>query len=211
MITISKYGIQLVQLSQDKIELVRKWRNSDKIKKYMEYKDYISPEMQQKWFDKISNTTNDFFFIIIENNKEVGLVNIKNVEWSKRIGEWGVFVWDDLCLHNGTAYKAALRLYEFAFNVLHLDNIEAHIINNNIRSIKYHERLGYKLLDNQINVSDKEVNQLYILTKESYIKHKPLVMDKINKTRLIIPPTRFQNRHRSVFSHRKIINPRVLI
>ena len=187
MITLTDYGVKLEQLRQDKIELVRKWRNSDKIKKYMEYRDYISPEMQQKWFKKISNTTNDFFFIIIENNREVGLVNIKNVEWSKRTGEWGVFVWDDQCLHNGTAYRAALCLYDFAFNVLHLDNIEAHIMNNNIRSIKYHERFGYEMVDNQIDISDKEVNQLYILTKEPYIKHKPIVMDKINKMSSISP------------------------
>ena len=124
MITITNYGVKLVQLSQDKIELVRKWRNSDKIKKYMEYRDYISPEMQQKWFDKISTTTKDFYFLIDVNNIEIGLVNIKNVNWSKRIGEWGVFVWDDLSLHKGIAYKAALCLYDFTFNVLHLDNIE---------------------------------------------------------------------------------------
>ena len=66
MITLTDYGVKLVQLTEDKIELVRQWRNSDKIKKYMEYRDYISPEMQQKWFNKISNTTNDFFFIIID-------------------------------------------------------------------------------------------------------------------------------------------------
>ena len=41
MITLTDYGVKLVQLSQNKIELVRKWRNSDKIKKYMEYRDYI--------------------------------------------------------------------------------------------------------------------------------------------------------------------------
>ena len=38
MITITDYGVKLVQLTEDKIELVRQWRNSDKIKKYMEYR-----------------------------------------------------------------------------------------------------------------------------------------------------------------------------
>lgn len=191
MITITDYGVKLVQLSQDKIELVRQWRNSDKIKKYMEYRDYITPEMQQKWFDKISNTTNDFFFLIIVNNIEVGLINIKDIDWGKRTGESGIFIWDDSCLHKGISYRAALCQRDFAFNVLHLEYISVHILNTNVQSINYNKKFGFELSYNDIIKSDKEVNQLYILTKESYLKHRQKIMNYIN-SRYKNTPHRFR-------------------
>lgn len=83
MRTINDYGVKLIQFTEDKIELVRHWRNSYKIRKYMEYRDYITPEMQKQWFEKISSTTNDFFFLIVVNDVEVGLINIKDIDWQK--------------------------------------------------------------------------------------------------------------------------------
>lgn len=190
MITINDYGVKLVQLTEDKIELVRKWRNSDKIRNYMEYRDHITPEMQKKWFDKISSTTNDFFFLITIEDKEVGLVNIKNVDWYQRVGEWGVFLWDDSYLYIGCSYRAALCLYDFVFKVLHLDRLVAHIINSNKRSIIYHKRLGYTLINDEEIESGQEVNQLYVLTNESYNKHKSDVMELIKKKTILPPPRR---------------------
>lgn len=187
MITIDDYGVKLVQLTLDKIELVRRWRNSDKIKKYMEYRNYISPEMQQKWFDKISATTNDFFFLIVVNDKEVGLINIKDIDWEKKKGESGIFIWDDSCLHKGISYRAALCQRDFAFNILHLNYIEAHILNTNIRSIRYNKKFGFELNDSEKINSDKEVNQLYILTKESYNRNKYNVIDMVNNRFLNTP------------------------
>lgn len=81
MIIIRDYGVELHQLTEDKIELVRNWRNSDKISRYMEYREYITIEMQKQWFTKINQSDNQFYFIIMVDGKEIGLINIKNVDW----------------------------------------------------------------------------------------------------------------------------------
>ena len=47
---LEKYGICLEKLTHDKIELVRRWRNHPKIRRYMEFREEITPEMQEKWF-----------------------------------------------------------------------------------------------------------------------------------------------------------------
>lgn len=211
MITINDYGVKLIQLTEDKIELVRHWRNSYKIRKYMEYRDYITSEMQKQWFEKISSTTNDFFFLIVVNDVEVGLINIKDIDWQKKCGESGIFIWDDSYLHCGISYRAALCQRDFAFNVLHLDYIIAHILNTNIRSIKYNQRFGFTLSTDECPIRKGEANQLYILTKEKYKKHKTKIMEIIIKrTILSHPPRAVRRRYKTVIHRREYSTIKVL-
>ena len=70
MIKLEKYGVTLKQLTHDKIELVREWRNDPKISQYMEYREYITSEMQEKWFEETNNDKNYFFLIEFE-GKEI--------------------------------------------------------------------------------------------------------------------------------------------
>ena len=74
-----KYGITLTRLREDDIELVRKWRNSPGIQQYMEYREFITEEMQKKWFESINNLQN-FYFIIEYENKKIGLINTSNID-----------------------------------------------------------------------------------------------------------------------------------
>ena len=96
---ITNYGVTLSRLTEDKIELVRNWRNDPKIAQYMEFKEHITPEMQLNWFKKINNE-NNYFFIIEFEGKEIGLINVKDIHYSEKVGEGGIFIYDDNYLNS---------------------------------------------------------------------------------------------------------------
>ena len=73
---ISNFDVSLELLTEDKIEMVRQWRNDPKIQQYMEYRDEITPEMQVKWFKKLNNGKDNFYFIIKYKEEEIGLINV---------------------------------------------------------------------------------------------------------------------------------------
>lgn len=172
---ITKYGVTLRPLTHDKIELVRQWRNHPKIQQYMEYRDEITPEMQESWFQKISMSGKDFYFIIEIDGREIGLINIKNVNWDLRIGESGIFIWEDNILHTGVSYGAGLCLNDFAFSALNIEKMQAHILCDNMRSKKYFGRFGYKIASNQ----DGIYNQLYILESSLYFEIRQKIIDNL--------------------------------
>ena len=161
---ISNYGVTLRRLTEDKIEMIRNWRNDPKIVKYMEYKEYITPEMQKKWFDKINND-NNYYFLIVVDNKEIGLINIRDIDYDSLEGEAGIYIYDDEYLNSTVSFQCSLLLYDFCFEKLKLKKIIAHIIKDNKRAIKYNKMLGYILNDKD----DNSVNQLYYLEKSNYI------------------------------------------
>lgn len=159
---ITKYGVTLRPLTHDKIEMVRQWRNDSKIAKYMEYREEITPEMQEKWLAKINVSDNQFYFIIEVDGKDVGLIHIKNVDWNLRTGESGIFIYDDECMHAGVAYRADICQRDFAFNVLHLSNMQAHIFNSNLRPINFHKKFGFELAEPEIiDASVEKINYIF--------------------------------------------------
>ena len=74
-----KYNVKLERLKEESIESLRIWRNSDYVRSQMLYNEYITPEMQKKWFDKLDKEKN-FYFILYINVEPVGVMQIKNIE-----------------------------------------------------------------------------------------------------------------------------------
>lgn len=158
---IEKYGIVLRRLTHDKIELVRNWRNDPKISQYMEFQDYITPEMQQRWFEKINNE-NNFYFIIEFEGKEVGLSQIKDIQ--NQTGEFGIFIADLSARGKKISYRTNMSLIEYGFNSLGLHTLIVHIKKDNPVSQKVQTNLGFTLEPNQEDI----LNQLYTLQKDRY-------------------------------------------
>jgi len=172
---ISNYGVLLQRLTLDKIEMIRNWRNDAKISQYMEFKEYITPEMQKKWFDKINNDDN-YYFIIQVDNKEVGLINIKDIDYNIKEGEAGIFIYDDEYLNSEVAFKAVFVLFDYCFYKLKLEKIKAHILKTNKRAVKYNMSLGYKIVDS----NDINENQLYSLKLDDYLEKRNKLLKFLN-------------------------------
>lgn len=173
---LTNYGITLRRLTEDKIEMVRQWRNDPKIQQYMEFRDYITPEMQAAWFKRIDND-NNYYFIIVYEGKEIGLANIKDIDYNSGIGEPGMFIYEDIYWDSDVAIRALLCMNDFMWHTLKLKKSIIHVMQNNIRAIKFNLFLGYKLDAGQENV----MNQLYTLTYEESQSNQ-----KLNNIRKIL-------------------------
>ena len=141
---ISKYGVTLVRLTQDDLELVRLWRNDDEIKKYMNFQEYITPEMQQKWFESINNPEN-FYYIIEYKGDKIGLVNDKNIDWEKKTAEGGMFIWDKRYINSIVPLKVSILILEIAYLLLGWNKTYIKVRKDNQRAIDYNKALGYEI------------------------------------------------------------------
>jgi hypothetical protein len=61
---LNKYGVTLELLSADKIEKVRNWRNDPKISDHMDFRGFITNEMQIAWYNTLDKNTNYYFILI---------------------------------------------------------------------------------------------------------------------------------------------------
>ncbi|MCQ2049768.1 MAG: GNAT family N-acetyltransferase [Candidatus Saccharibacteria bacterium] len=171
MITeFSKYGVTLRRLTEDKIEMVRNWRNDPKISRFMDFRDFITPEMQKKWFAKIDNE-NNYYFIVNYKDREIGLTNVRDIDYGNLSGEGGIFIYEDEFLNTDVPYRVIFALNDFCFDELKLEKMVAHIMSDNKRAINFNLLLGYKA-ENSVQNEDTVKKLTYWLEKNDYFRQR---------------------------------------
>lgn len=140
---IEKYGIRLESITPSDLELVRYWRNKDHVRLNMHYRDIITKEMQLKWFHEMDKSTN-MYFIILQDNNKIGLINLKEIDRKQKIAEAGIFIGDTKQLNSLVSIPATIALMEFAFERLKLDKLIAKVAVDNEKAILFNEALGYR-------------------------------------------------------------------
>ena len=160
---IKGYNIELQRLRKDDIEMVRNWRNSTHISQHMEYKEYITPSMQEKWFQSIDNIYNNFFIIITKGEK-IGLINGSQIDWEKKETlNGGIFIWNENYWATLIPLLSSILLTDISF-LIGMERTFVKIMRTNTNAIQFNKQLGYELLPDQ----EENENQQYVLTKENY-------------------------------------------
>lgn len=164
-LVLTNYDVTLRKLTHDKIEILRQWRNDPKIQQHMFYREYITPEMQERWFANLDQHTN-FYFIVEYDGMEIGLINVKNVDYEKRKGESGVFIYEDKYLNTDVAYRAHLVMFDYMYEVLKLDYTYSHMLPDNSRAVRFMDFLGGAVVE-------RHETSLYCeLHAEKYLNNK---------------------------------------
>jgi RimJ/RimL family protein N-acetyltransferase len=133
---LSNGVITLKRVTFDDIEMIRNWRNDPKISQYMFSRDYITKEMQIKWFERINNQFNYFFIILYKTNK-IGLCELKNIDYHYYTAEAGMFIYDDKYRNGIVPYASILLLMDFAFYRIKIKKIIIKILDENKRAIRF--------------------------------------------------------------------------
>lgn len=158
---LEEFDIQLRSITKDDIELIRFWRNSNRVKKHMLTQEYITPEQQSKWFESLKSK-NDEYFIIHLSNKPIGLI------WFNEKGEHketGFYIYEIDEQNSITPYKIVSLFHKYLFENKKFSTLRCIILHENKRALRFNTSLGYKLI--------KEVKEYntFSLSYEDYKKN----------------------------------------
>jgi RimJ/RimL family protein N-acetyltransferase len=143
MSALAGFGLRLVPLSQELGELVRTWRNSPEISQFMEFREFITPEMQRDWVNSLKEKPVKYF-VIFSGEAPVGLIHLSHIQPDNSSAEAGLFIGDSGFRGTGAALGASVLLLDFAFNQLGIKTVWVKIHRDNIPSQKYNRLLGFK-------------------------------------------------------------------
>jgi len=161
---ITRYGVTLQRLQHEQIELIRQWRNDQKISRFMFYKGEITKDMQSEWFDSIDNEQN-FFFLIYLKNEPVGLINISSIDWENKTAYTGLFIYDDKFLATDVPVMASLAMLDVFFLLFDIQSVYAKVKGNNKAAHNYNSSLGFS----RTKKIEYGLGYEYMLQKEIYL------------------------------------------
>ncbi len=124
--------------------MVREWRNSADVKKYM-YSDHdISVEEHIKWLDSLKNSEKNLAFVVFIDNNPIGIVSIVNINKTHKTSDWGFYIYDTSLRGKGIGTSVLEKLINYAFNSLNIDKLNCEAIITNIQVHKLYQKVGFK-------------------------------------------------------------------
>lgn len=136
--------VKLSLLKSDDIEMVREWRNSPEVSKYMYTDGLISVEDQKRWFDKISIDKTSKYFIIEYDDCKIGLASIYNIDEKFQSCSWAFYIGNSEIRGAGIGSKVEYNILQFVFDELKLNKLCCEVFSFNEAVIKMHEKLGFR-------------------------------------------------------------------
>lgn len=97
---------------------------------------------QRDWFEKISRSHTDLFFIVYDEEEKVGFFSIQDIDWISRKGNNSYAVFRN-SRKKGYGKKLMEMGVSFAFEVLNLNKLECEVLENNLASLSILKTVGY--------------------------------------------------------------------
>ncbi|WP_209124819.1 UDP-4-amino-4,6-dideoxy-N-acetyl-beta-L-altrosamine N-acetyltransferase [Alkalihalobacillus sp. BA299] len=175
---------RLEDLNLSHLEMVLNWRNQDHIRKKMFQDQTISLREHKTWFDRLKKNNRTIVKIFYFDNEPKGVVNFTNLDFDNRKCFWGFFIGDQRAPKGLGTVMGYLAL-NFIFEEKNICKLCAEIISFNKRSIRYHQRLGFKIeavLKKQIIKQDEYTDVILMaLYKEEWIENKSQIQHLIGE------------------------------
>lgn len=165
----SKFGVDFKPLSEENLEMIRVWRNSNDVRLFMQYQEIITPQKQEIWFTQLDKETN-YYFVTYMNKIPFGVYNIKDVDFHKGIGESGVFLSGSNIWESDSSMRGSIGIIIFAFEILRLETLKCHVLKSNKKALVFNQQMGFKILDLETDSISFEL----MLTKQDFYANKKI-------------------------------------
>lgn len=170
-LTISGYQVSLEPLHENDIMQLRAWRNSEFVRHKMLSSDTITELQQRNWFSKIQNDPQQCHWVVRYKGAAIGTTNIKvpsdssatSVSVAKAL-EPGLYIGEPTYQGNIIAFAPTLALYDYCFDYLNINTLQATVKADNRSALNYNEKLGYET----VSRSDDECWITLCITKARY-------------------------------------------
>lgn len=122
------------------------WLNDPEINKYLETKEATVEELERYIEDK-NNDPNCLFLGIFlkENNKHLGNIKLEPIDFDNKKATIGILIGDKEYWGKGIGNEATKLLVSYAFNSLHLKEINLGVISENKAAIKVYKKAGFRI------------------------------------------------------------------
>ena len=137
--------IKLLKIKKENLELIRNWRNSLEVSKYMYTNDFITINQQKEWFERINNDLTKKYWIIKVDTKYIGVVNLYDIDNRNKRCYWAYYIVNTSMRGKGIGRLIELNILKYVFSVLELNKLCGTVLSFNKIVIKIHEKYGSKI------------------------------------------------------------------
>jgi len=137
-------NILFIPLNTEHLEIIRTWRNSEDVSKFMYTNDYISEEQQLNWYNKVSDDSSQKHWIIKKGEVYIGLISLYSIKPNFKTAFWAFYIGDDNARDSGIGAKIEFKFLNFYFNDFGFNKLICEVLPFNDKVIRLHEKFGFR-------------------------------------------------------------------
>ncbi|MYL21513.1 UDP-4-amino-4,6-dideoxy-N-acetyl-beta-L-altrosamine N-acetyltransferase [Halobacillus litoralis] len=136
--------IQFERLKEDHLDLVLKWRTSSFVTRYM-YTDIDGDRTKhQAWFESISQSETDLYWVAVINAVPVGVISLSDIHHLHKRATFGYYIGEEKYRIYGGILP--LYLYNHVFTNLSLNKLTAEVMEGNDKVVKLNMFHGFQMV-----------------------------------------------------------------
>ena len=158
--------INLSPIERGDIEIIKGWRNSQKIQKYFREYRLFSIEQKERWYTSMVHDNRFEMFSIKDNASQemVGVCGLTYIDWVNRHADVHIYVGKgDEWIDNEYCPEALKTILEYGFGILNLNKVWAEVYEIDNKKIKFFTDFGFSV--------DASLRQHYYYKGKYYDSH----------------------------------------
>ncbi len=137
--------VYLSPINPDDYEIYTKWMNDPNVTKYLSnHNSFVCLASEKSFLEKACNE--EFILAIVKSDDDtlIGNIGLEDINYKNGTGTLGIFLGEEESRGKGYGSEAIKLLTNFAFQELHLHNINLDVHDDNERAIKTYQKCGFK-------------------------------------------------------------------
>ncbi|MBU4444137.1 UDP-4-amino-4,6-dideoxy-N-acetyl-beta-L-altrosamine N-acetyltransferase [bacterium] len=137
--------INFVTLTDKEKEMVRSWRNNEKVRKWMYSDQTITHEEHSGFIERLQSDDKNFYWILKDHNGNyIGVIYLNRVDFRNRNAYIGIYSDPDNKIPS--AGKMLIDcIKKLAFDKAKLHTLKLEVIENNEQAIRFYSKSGFNI------------------------------------------------------------------
>ena len=168
---MKEYSIR--SLANDDLGLILSWRNHPSIRAVMLTQHAISESEHLSWFRSAKNNEDKKLLVCEDGGSPFGFVQFTGLKGPSGVVDWGFYLSPEA--KRGGGKILGILALEYIFGQLGKNEVRGQAYEKNVRSIQFHERLGFKMESSYMSgkLNGKEHSLIcFSLKKDEFLRIK---------------------------------------
>jgi UDP-4-amino-4,6-dideoxy-N-acetyl-beta-L-altrosamine N-acetyltransferase len=161
--------IKFITLRKKHLEIIRHWRNSPEVSRYMNTAQHITSQSQSQWFAAIKNDPACKYWVVNVDGKDIGLVYLTNIDNVNKRCYWGDYIGDLSMQGKGLGKLIEYNVLNYVFGKMNLHKLCGEVLEFNQKVLYIHQYFGFTI-DGILRQHISKNGQYYNLVNISYLK-----------------------------------------
>ena len=135
----------ILKVDESLQNLVREWRNSDEIRRYMCNENIISEKQHSEWIKSLKNSDRKEVYIVFYDESPIGVVSIDDIDFNNKKCEWGFYIYETSLRGRGIGQRFLVSVIDYVFNELGMEKLNGNVLEVNPNVIEMHKKLGFQM------------------------------------------------------------------